>query len=107
VADAATVFESDIGQLDWHFGAAEARRVNQPALVVLGSESPTLNPRFEETYQTLLDWLPKAEGFMLPGATHFLQLKNPPDMGEALAAFFGRHAMTLENGSGSGAPIGA
>lgn len=91
VADAATVFELDIGQLDWQFGEAEARRITQSALVVLGGESPALHPRFSETYQLLLDWLPDAEGFVLPGVTHFLQVENPRGMAEALAAFYARH----------------
>lgn len=46
-----------------------------------------MHPRFSETYQLLLDWLPDAEGFVLPGATHFLQVENPRGMAEALAAF--------------------
>ena len=92
VADAGTVFELDSGQLDWKFGEAEARRVTQPALVVLGGDSPTLHPRFGETYQLLLDWLPKGEGFVLPGVSHFLQVEDPRGMAEGLAAFFGRHS---------------
>lgn len=94
--DASTVFEMDIGQLDWQFGEAEARSINTPALVVLGSESPTLHPRFGETYRLLLDWLPDSEGFVLPGATHFLQVESPAAsaaLAGALAAFFARHAL--------------
>lgn len=96
VAEAATVFESDIGALDWNFGPTEAARIQAPALVVLGGASPTLHPRFGETYRLLLEWLPNAEGFVLPGATHFLHLEGLScrrDMAEALTAFFARHAM--------------
>jgi pimeloyl-ACP methyl ester carboxylesterase len=94
VADAPATFELDIGLLDWTFGETEARRIKLPALVVLGGESPALHPRFEETYRLLLEWLPHAEGFVLPGATHFLQLEHPTaaaGLAEALAAFYSRH----------------
>jgi pimeloyl-ACP methyl ester carboxylesterase len=94
VADAATFFESDLpGGLDWPFDEADARRIAQPALVVLGEESVTLHPRFAETYRLLLEWLPRSEGFVLPGATHFLQMESPGPLAEALAGFLGRHAL--------------
>jgi hypothetical protein len=42
------------------------------------------------------DWfmpLPNVEPFVLPGATHLLQIQNPRGMAEALAAFFARHPL--------------
>ncbi len=98
VADATTVYELDVGQLDWQFGEPDARRIAQPALVVLGGESAGLHPRFSETYRLLLSWLPRAEGFILPGATHFLQLENPSGMAAALAAFAARHPIDPASG---------
>ena len=94
MANAWATFELDIGLLDWHFGEAEARRITQPVLVVLGGESAVLSPRFEETYRFLLDQLPHPEGFVLPDATHFLQLETPAaahGMAESLADFYARH----------------
>src|SRR5690606_12856278 len=77
VADAEHWFERELpGLLDWHFGEVEARRISQPVLSVLGSESVNLSPRFAETHHLLLDWLPQAEGFVLPGATHFMQFDD-------------------------------
>ena len=94
VADAATFFESELpGGLGWQFGEAEARRITQPAFVVLGEESATLHPRFAETHRLLLEWLPRSEGFVLPGATHFLQMESPGPLAEALARFLGRQAL--------------
>jgi pimeloyl-ACP methyl ester carboxylesterase len=93
VADAPATFELDIGFVDWSFGDAEARRITQPTLVVLGGASPALHPRFEETYQALLEWLPHAEGFVLPGATHFLQVESASasaGLAAAMSAFFAR-----------------
>jgi pimeloyl-ACP methyl ester carboxylesterase len=96
VADAAATYELDLGLLDWRFSEAEARRIAQPALVVLGGGSQDLHPRFLETYRLLLSWLPNAESFILPDATHFLQLEHSSHsrgLAEALAAFFARHPL--------------
>jgi pimeloyl-ACP methyl ester carboxylesterase len=94
VADAGTFFEHDLPGLgEWQFGEAEAQRISQPTLAVLGGASETLSPRFGETYRQLLAWLPRAEGFVLPDATHFLQLEDPRGMAEALAAFWSRHPL--------------
>ncbi len=92
VTDAPTCYEADLpALLDWRFGEAEARRITQPALVVLGETSVGLHPRFAETYRTLLDWLPGAEGVILPEATHLLQIQYPGPTADALARFLARH----------------
>lgn len=94
VADAGTCFERELpGLLGWRFGDVEARRISQPTFAVLGGESESLGARFGETHRLLLAWLPRAEGFVLPGATHFLQLEDPRGMAEALAAFWARHRL--------------
>ena len=95
VADAGTSFEGELpGLPDWRFSEAEARRISQPALSVLGGESDALSSRFGETHRLLLTWLPHAEGFVLPGATHFLQLEDPHGMADVLAAFWTRHRLS-------------
>src|SRR6185436_16837330 len=71
--------------LDWTFTKELASEIDVPALVVLGSESNALWSRFGETYELLLSWLPKAEGFVLPGATHAQHIQNPAAMADALA----------------------
>jgi len=92
VADAETWFEREIPGLDgWNFGEAEVRCVTPPVLAVLGGESDALWPRFGETHRLLLQWLPRAEGFVLPRATHGLQIQNPSGMAKALADFCARH----------------
>lgn len=94
VADAGTWFERELpGLLGWHFGEAEARRISQPALSVLGGASDALWARFGETHRLLLAWLPHAEGFVLPGVTHFPQLEDPRGLAEVLAAFWARHRL--------------
>jgi pimeloyl-ACP methyl ester carboxylesterase len=94
VADAGTWFEHELhGQLDWRFGEADARRISQPTLSVLGGESDAMWSRFGETHRLLLGWLPHAEGFVLPGTTHLMQLQDPRGMAEALAVFWARHPL--------------
>jgi pimeloyl-ACP methyl ester carboxylesterase len=92
-ADAASAFEGELQALpDWKFGPAEAARITCPVLSVLGGESNAIWPRFGEAHERLLAWLPNAEGFVLPGTTHFLQIEDPQGTGDALASFLSRHS---------------
>jgi 3-oxoadipate enol-lactonase len=61
----------------------------------VGARSLELDPIWSERQQLLLDWLPNVEPFVLPDATHLLQVENPRGMAEALAAFFARHPLTV------------
>jgi pimeloyl-ACP methyl ester carboxylesterase len=91
VADADTFFGHELPAVQqWAFTQEDASRINQPALVVLGDRT---DPIFRERRELLLDWLPNAEPFDLPGATHLLHLENPRGMAEGLAAFFARHPL--------------
>jgi pimeloyl-ACP methyl ester carboxylesterase len=74
---------------------ADAFRPLLAVLSVLGGESDALSPRFAETHRALCAWLPHAEAFILPGATHFLQMEKPRDMAAALSAFYRRYPLTV------------
>lgn len=92
VTDAAAAFELDLpGWLDWTFGEDEAKRIACPVLAITGSESTALWARFGEAHRLLLEWLPDAEGFVLPGAAHGLHQDNPHGMAAALADFWRGH----------------
>ena len=94
VADADAFFGSELPALQaWSFTQAEARRVTQPVLAVVGEHSAST---FPERRELLLAWLPNVEPFELPDATHLLHVQNPRGMAEALAAFFARHPLPLE-----------
>lgn len=100
VADAETWYERELpGLLNWRFGEAEARRVGQSTLSMLGGESEVLWSRFGEAHRLLLAWLPHAEGVILPGATHFLQLQDPRGTAVALATFWSRHRLPAGDAS--------
>jgi pimeloyl-ACP methyl ester carboxylesterase len=94
VADVDTFFTQELPALgQWSFTRAEAQRIAQPVLVMVGADSATLWPGFKEGYDLLRDWLPQADGFVLSGAAHGLQMQNPHDAAAALAAFLGRHPL--------------
>jgi pimeloyl-ACP methyl ester carboxylesterase len=94
VIDAETWFETELpAQLAWRFDTAEARQIAQPALSVLGGESERLWDRFGEVHRWMLERLPRGEGLVLPGATHFPQLEHPSGLAEGLATFFARHPL--------------
>jgi pimeloyl-ACP methyl ester carboxylesterase len=92
VSDADAFFGQELPALErWSFTQADARRVAQPVLAVVGENSART---FPERRELLLSWLPNVEPFELPGATHLLHLQNPRGMVEALASFYERHALS-------------
>jgi pimeloyl-ACP methyl ester carboxylesterase len=95
VADADTFFGQELPTLQqWSFTLEDARRITQPVLAVTGTKSQELDPIWEERQALLLAWLPNVEPFVLPDATHLLQVQNPRGMAEGLAAFFARHPLS-------------
>jgi pimeloyl-ACP methyl ester carboxylesterase len=94
VVDADTFFGQQLPALrSWSFTPEDASRVRQPALAVLGANSTAVTPTFGPRQELLLRWLPNAEGFVLPDATHLLHLQNPRGLAEGLADFFARHPL--------------
>jgi pimeloyl-ACP methyl ester carboxylesterase len=93
-ADAETFFGQQLPSVRaWSFTREDAHRITQPTLVVLGEKSTEVTPTFGPRQALLLDWLPNAEGFILPGATHLLHVQNPRAMAKGLAAFLARHPL--------------
>jgi pimeloyl-ACP methyl ester carboxylesterase len=92
VASADTFFGQELPAVaQWSFRRDDARRITQPVLAVIGEKSKEQSPIWEARQNMLVTWLPNAEGFVLPGATHLLYLENPRAMAERLAGFFARH----------------
>jgi pimeloyl-ACP methyl ester carboxylesterase len=91
VAGASTFFEEELPALRrWTFGPAEAGRVRQPVLAVVGAQS---GPVHRQRWDLLRAWMPYAEPFVLADAGHLLHLQQPRAAAEALAAFFARHPL--------------
>jgi pimeloyl-ACP methyl ester carboxylesterase len=94
VRDAATFFGQELPAVrDWTFDRSHAERITQPALLVLGARSGEVSPAFGERHDLLLAWLPRAEPFVLPDATHLLHVQNPTGMADGLARFLTAHPM--------------
>jgi pimeloyl-ACP methyl ester carboxylesterase len=93
LADADVFFEQELPAVRaWSFSRMEAQRLRMPVLIVLGARSDEVSPIWRQRHALLLSWLPSAEAFVLPGATHLLQLQNPRTLAEKLAPFFASHA---------------
>jgi pimeloyl-ACP methyl ester carboxylesterase len=92
VTDVDTFFRFEMPALQqWSFTQADAGRIEQPVLSVVGSESHTLWIGRKEVNELVQAWWPRSEAFVLQGATHALQIMNPTGMAEGLAGFFARH----------------
>ena len=78
---------------EWSFTQDDARCIRQPVLAVVGARSLELSPIWSERQELLLAWLPNVEPFVLPDATHLLQVQNPHAMAAALVNFFARHPL--------------
>jgi pimeloyl-ACP methyl ester carboxylesterase len=107
VGDADTFLGAELPALgEWRLTREDARRIGQPVLSVLGSESAKDWAAFPEVHARLQEWLPHAEPFVLPGANHALEYMNPRGAAEALAAFFTRHPIPAPVLAASPAPGG-
>jgi pimeloyl-ACP methyl ester carboxylesterase len=94
VADADTLFASDLpAGGEWQFTQEDAKRITQPVLAVLGSESGKDWAGWPEVQARVQEWMPHAEPFVLTGANHALEEMDPRGAAEAVAAFFARHPM--------------
>jgi 3-oxoadipate enol-lactonase len=89
--DARTFFEEELPAFrDWIFDAGRARRIAQPVLHVMGSES---GPLFEAARQHFLALVPHAESAVVPGVDHLMQMGDPKAVAAPIAAFLARHPL--------------
>lgn len=90
--DADTLFAVEapsVGQ--WGFDPQLLAELQMPVLSVLGERSDEVSPVSREAHELLLASIDDVEEYMLPRATHFLQLHNRIDLAEALARFIDKH----------------
>jgi len=89
-ADADAFFTGELPAVgEWTFTREDAARVTQPVLSVLGANSDGAIGLqvFAEIHERVIEWFPNAKPFVLQRAAHLLQVENPHDMAQALAAF--------------------
>jgi pimeloyl-ACP methyl ester carboxylesterase len=72
---------------EWAFGPGQAARITQPALVLLGADSPGLTPLMAETVQRLAAMLPRARTQTLPSCSHLMPLQQPAALARLITGF--------------------
>ena len=91
MAKADTLFLSELpGLMQWSFTREEAGRITQPVLNMTGANTTSY---FRECHETVKTWMPHAENYVVPDATHCMMQNNPRAVAEQLAAFFTGHPM--------------
>jgi len=91
VADADYLFRVELPELGtWRLTRADAARIKQPILAMVGSES---RPVFHEIHTLVQSWFRQAEPVTIAGASHMLPMMMPRPVAEALASFFRRNPM--------------
>jgi pimeloyl-ACP methyl ester carboxylesterase len=80
---------------EWHFTREDAERVTQPVLGVFGAESASIWPGWSEIQGRLHEWLPQTEPFVLAGANHALEERDPRGVADAIAPFLARHPIAV------------
>ncbi len=89
VTDADTFFGQELPAVQqWRLSREDAGRIRQPVLSMVGAKSKEVSPIWTERHELILAWLPRADGFVLPGATHLLHVQQPRAVAEVLAIFF-------------------
>jgi len=79
---------------EWSPSPDRLKRITMPVLAVLGGDSHTVTPWFDEGHALVQTWFPQTEEYVLPGATHALHNANPGDMATALNDFLGRQPLS-------------
>lgn len=72
----------------WALSAEDARRIEQPTLLVQGADSPT---RFHDACTVVAGLLPDAQTVTQRGLGHLMPLQDPATLGRVIAEFVGRH----------------
>lgn len=90
VAAADMLFQPNPSTQPWKWTREDAARITQPVLNMRGA---TTKPYFREIHERVRQWLPHAENFVLPNATHCMLQTNPKGAAERLASFFSSHRL--------------
>lgn len=92
--DADTVFAVEAPSVGrWPFNPDLLSGLQMPVLSVLGERSDEVSAVSREAHELLLARIPHAESYVLPRATHFLQLHNSADLAEAIGSFIHKHTI--------------
>ncbi len=91
VRDADTFLQVEMpAAFRWSFTPADAARIRQPVLSMLGSDSPE---RPQKVHRVLCEWVPQTQLLTLEQAEHALPMMNPPEIAAGIAAFLAAQAI--------------
>lgn len=89
--DARTFFDVELPALEaWMLSTEHARRISQPVLYVLGSESAPHFARAKQVFQAIVT---HTEAVVLPGTNHLLMMRHPRLVAQPIADFLARHPL--------------
>jgi pimeloyl-ACP methyl ester carboxylesterase len=89
--DCATFFQFEIPAIPaWVFDTEQAKRISQPVLYAVGSES---GPLYEAAAQHFRTLVPHTEFVDLPGVDHSMLTSNPKLIAETAEVFLARHPL--------------
>lgn len=87
--DATVVFESDlVSSGEWNFGAAEAHKISQPVMSLVGIDSPDV---FKNVADVIAEWIPQGENYVVPDSSHTIMQMNPGHAAQLITDFVERH----------------
>jgi pimeloyl-ACP methyl ester carboxylesterase len=77
----------------WDFGPAQAQKIPQPVLSVIGGDT---EPLWVDIAGLLRAWFPQVEELVVNGTGHLLQMQRPEPVAHGIGAFLNRHPMTSD-----------
>jgi pimeloyl-ACP methyl ester carboxylesterase len=75
----------------WQFGPDQAKKISQPVLSVVGTES---DPLFKQGHTLLCSWFPQLEECVVVGTAHLLHLQDPRRVSAGISEFLARNSMS-------------
>lgn len=89
VEDAKIIFESDFPALEtWSYGQAEASRISQPVLNLVGANSPET---FERVWKVMAEWVPQVRNEVVTETSHCILQANPRRAADLIVEHVKRH----------------
>ena len=85
VSDIDNFYQAELNALgSWSFDEEKAKKIKQPVLSFVGAET---TPIFYNSHKLIMKWVEHAQEYVVPMATHGLQMWNPKAVAEGLSNF--------------------
>jgi pimeloyl-ACP methyl ester carboxylesterase len=85
VSDIDNFYQAELNALgSWSFDEEKAKKIKPPVLSFVGTET---TPIFYNSHKLIMKWVEHARQYVVPKATHGLQMWNPKAVAEGLSNF--------------------